>query len=312
ILVGEESAGRFTFHDLILAPGAGLPAHHLTGSDTYWCVLDGEVELTVGTRTAVAGRDGFAFVPEDTTQAIQNRSSEPARVFLWHSPAGPERAFAAAHRVFRQTPNATKGAFLDALGALGFSFHRGGERLENDARTNAPASRLDATIDTFDDFAGLRTQWARRAPVPKLVLDRTREGDIPMKGQDTKVLLSGDEGSGRCVVFHYGIEPGYRAPSHHQPSEEEIFLVLEGTLDLTVGNVTTQVPRGGFGFVPRYGTHSFGNPMKQGDARTITINSPAGHERGFEMLVREGGSERLPELLVAHGWHVHDAYHPAD
>jgi quercetin dioxygenase-like cupin family protein len=311
VLVGEESAGRFTFHDVIIAPGAGLPAHHLGGSDTYWCVLDGEVELTVGARTETARRDAFAYAPQDTTQAVRNGAQAPARLFLWHSPAGPERAFAAAHQLWRTEPGSPPHAYQEVLGELGFSFHGPEDRLANDSRTNATSERLEVSVNTFDDYAGLRAEWARRTPIPKLLHDRGAVADIPMKGQDTKVLLSGDEGSGRAVVMHYGIEPGYIAPSHHQPSEEEVFLVLEGRLELTLGNVTTSVPRGGFGFVPRYATHGFCN-LTAAETRTVTINSPAGHERGFEMIVREGSSEKLPDLLVAHGWHVHQAYQPAD
>jgi hypothetical protein len=37
----------------------------------------------------------------------------------------------------------------------------------------------------------------------------------------------------------------------------------------------------------------------------ITINSPGGHDRGFEMIVREMGSERFGELLAAHGFQFH-------
>lgn len=310
ILVGEQSAGRFTFHDVIIAPGAGLPEHHLHATDTYWVVLDGEVEMTVGVRRERTRRDGFAYIPEDTTQAIRNLGEAPARLFLWHSPAGIERAFAHAHQFWVDNPGATPEACQQALAVLGFSFHRSGEQLANDSRTNSSVARLESSVETFDDFAQMRNAWSQRRPVPKLVHDRSAAPDIPMSGQDTKVLLSGDEASGRCVVFHYGIDPGFRAPPHHQPSEEEIFLVLEGGLELTAGNVTESVPRGGFGFVPRYGTHGFSNQSKDAQTRTITINSPAGHERGFEMIVREGPSPRLPDLLVAHGWRLHDAYDP--
>ncbi len=309
VLIGEESAGRFTFHDVIVAPGAGLSEHHLQGADTYFVVLDGEIEMTVGTRTEVARRDGFAFVPESTTQAMHNRSKEPARLFMWHSPAGPERAFALAHKLWLDNPDATEDACQQALSTLGFRFHQKGQQLANDKLINAPVSRLDAHIETFDDLANLRVQWSHQSPVPKLLHDRSSALDIPMVGQDTKVLLSGDEGSGRCTVFHYGLDADYLAPPHHQPSEEEIFLILEGSLELTAGNTTREVPRGGFGFAPRYGTHAFVNRTKN-QTRMITINSPAGHERGFEMIVREGNSENLPRLLVAHGWRVHEQYTP--
>jgi mannose-6-phosphate isomerase-like protein (cupin superfamily) len=111
--------------------------------------------------------------------------------------------------------------------------------------------------------------------------------------------------------MQHSIVPGYLADAHHQPSEEEIFMVLDGRLDLTAGNATTELRRGGFGFAPRYGTHRFSNPMKQGLTRAVMVNSPAGHERGFQTLASKMDAENLPELIVAHGWSPHEPYEPS-
>lgn len=310
LVVAEESAGRFAIYDVIVAPGAQLPAFHLPTADTYLCMTAGELELTVGDVTGTAHKDTFAYVPGDTTQALRNTSDKPARLFLWHSPAGPERAFAAAHALWRERGDVAASAFRDVLADFGFRFHERGERQPGDDLTNTATDRLEARIETLGDFMALREGWRRRRPIPKLDHDWSAAMDVYVPGQDTKVLLSGDEGGGQSVVFQYSLEPGYRAPSHYQPTEEEIFMVLEGTLDLTAGNITTDLQVGGIGFVPRYGTHAFSNPMKAGRTRTMTINSPAGHERAFvaavsEMTAPDGPSAKLPEILVAHGWHFH-------
>lgn len=307
LLIGEESAGRFSIHDVILRPGATLPPHHLPDSDSYWYVVEGEVELTIGDRTELARRDAFGYAPQDTTQAIRNRSGAPARAYLWYSPAGPERAFALAHKVWLESRGSREPNWRDALSRLGFVFHESGQRRPNDMRTNECPDRLEAHIHTLSDFMDLRAAWSNRPPAPKLIHGRseTEAGDIPLAGQDTKVLLSGDEGAGRCVVFNYGVEPNYRAPPHHQPTEEEIFFIIEGELRLTVGNLTQDIPRCGFGFIPRNATHGFVNPTDK-LTRTITLNSPAGHERGFEMVVRDAGKAAFADLVVAHGWRLHD------
>jgi hypothetical protein len=54
-------------------------------------------------------------------------------------------------------------------------------------------------------------------------------------------------------------------------------------------------------FAPRNATHAFHNPTNA-VTTFLTVNSPAGHERGFQMIAREQQSDRLEELLVAHGW----------
>lgn len=310
LLVGEESAGRFTIHDVIVAPGAELPSFHLE-VDTYLCVLEGDLRLTVGDLVETARKDAFAFIPEGAAQALKNESGGPARLLLWHSPAGAERAFAAAHALWLAQPGAPASAYLDVLSGFGFRFHKDGAAARPHGQVNAPAAFLEAEVNSLDDFMALRRKWEDLPPVPKLLHDWRTAKCVDVPGQDTRVLLSGEEARGRCVVFQYGLDPGYRAPVHHQPTEEEIFLVVEGVLTLTAGNQTTELGVGGMGFVPRYGTHNFTNAMERGQVRTVTINSPAGHERAFaaamvELGRPEGPSDKLPGVLEAHGWHFHE------
>lgn len=307
ILVGEESGGRFTFHNIVLAPGAGLPAHHLPDADSYWYVAGGTVELTIGDRVRQVGSGAFGYAPRETTQAIRNASPEPARVVLWQSPAGYERAFAALHAATAAGADDAE-ARLRTLERFGVVVHRGPVTLANDARVNAAAARLDASIGSFDDFARLREEWSRRAPTPKLIERPTPYDRIALPGQDTAVLVSGDDTAGAAVVFHLVLHPGYGAPPHYQPSEEEIFLILDGELRLTVGTATAMLGPNAFGFSPRHGTHAFKN-VGPGLVRMITINAPAGHERGFEMLSTTTDEDRLGQVLVDHGWRMHP---PAD
>jgi uncharacterized cupin superfamily protein len=118
------------------------------------------------------------------------------------------------------------------------------------------------------------------------------------------MLLTGDESSGRAYVRFSTVSPGYVAQPHHQPTEEECFYVVEGELTLTIGSETRAVGPGGFGFAPRNATHGFSN-RSGSRTRVLVINSPAGHERGFEALLATREPERIPELLALHGWRVH-------
>lgn len=304
LLLGEESGGRFTFHDIVVRPGAVLAAHHLADVDNYWYVVGGELELTIGDRAILAGPDTLGYAPRDTTQAIANRSDDDGRVIMWQSPAGYERAFAELHRLTQEQPDISESDCRAVLGRYGYQFHEGTVRLPNDTRVNARPERLEVDVQSLDDFNRLRADWARQRAVPRLVIERDQCPDIPMDGQDTKVLISGDESAGEAVVFHLGVDAGYLAVPHHQPAEEEIFLVLEGEVKLTVGNQTVVLGPGGFGFAPRNGTHSFQNPTAE-TMRMVTINAPAGHERGFEMIVKEAGKDTFEAGLLAHGWRVH-------
>jgi hypothetical protein len=54
-----------------------------------------------------------------------------------------------------------------------------------------------------------------------------------------------------------------------------------------------------------YGTHAFVN-TSNAPVRIIGMNSPAGHERAFDMP--NPTPERLPGLMVALGWRLHGDY----
>jgi mannose-6-phosphate isomerase-like protein (cupin superfamily) len=306
LLRGEESTGRFSCHDIVLAPGAALPPHFHEVGNTYWWVIEGTVDLRIGHLTERVSRYGFGYAPACTRQGIKNPTSKPARVYVAYSPAGADHAFASAHAHWAATGEQDEQPYLAILARYGFNFDAH-TVLANDARTNEPASRIEAHITRFEEYAALRDAWSRRPGIPKLLTTPQRSSlDVP--GDENSiagsVLLSGDEGGGSAVAFVGQAEPGYGAPAHHQPSEEELFYVVEGELDLTCGSMTRRVGPGAFGFAPRNATHAFHNPTSA-VTTFLTVNSPAGHERGFEVIAREHQSDRLGELLVAHGWRMH-------
>lgn len=306
LLRGDESSGRWSFVSLVVAPGSEFPAHGHEVGDTYWFVLEGEVELTVGSVTSKLTGPSFAFVPEQTTQALVNRSGARAVVYVGYAPAGAERAFHAAHRLWKQQPDARAEAYREVFLAHGFKFTNGAP-LPNDARTNLKVPRVDADIHHLDDYQKLRARWAKLTPVPKLVPDVKTCLNIPITNQETRVMLNPEEARGGASVFFGGLEKGFGAPPHHQPSEEEFFIVLKGPLSLTVGNETeAQAQPGAFGFAPRFATHNF---MNFNDDRTFifTINSPAGHDRGFELAVKESGTPNFGEKIGNFGFQFHQS-----
>jgi quercetin dioxygenase-like cupin family protein len=150
-----------------------------------------------------------------------------------------------------------------------------------DERTGQAVEKTPFTINSSEDFARLRQVWAKMPMIPKA--SRVDE-DIPVfriPGSTIKVLMSGEESGGSVSVFYQEVEPGFGAPPHHQPNEEEHFFILEGEMEMTVGNQTIHATPGTFAFAPRNATHGFKNNGSE-VCRFITWNSPAGHERMFE------------------------------
>jgi quercetin dioxygenase-like cupin family protein len=309
LLRGEESSGRFSFHSVILAPGAELPPHYHEIGDVYWFLVDGEIELTVGSQTTALRPWSFGFAPAQTTQAVANRSAKPAHVFAAYSPAGAGCAFASLHQLWREKPDSDPAAYRQLLTDHGFQF-TAGTPLPNDVRTNQEAPRVDARIERLDDFLALRERWRQLRPVPKIVPDPRTCYNLSMMGEENHVILNPEEAGGAASVFFSGgVEP-FAAPPHHQPTEEEFFIILEGAMRLTIGNKTVEeaLP-GAFGFAPRFGTHAFSNARggRGSMVRMFNMNAPGGHDRGFELAVKERSSPRFGELIAAHGFQFHSA-----
>lgn len=307
LLRGEESSGRWSVHSIVLSPGAVLPAHIRHDADCYWLVVEGGLDTTVGARRSELHGPAFAFAPAGTVQAIANRSASPVEVLLGCSPAGADRAFDAAHRLWTDSVEDDPRAYLDLLSDHGFRFVTPAAGQDADA-IDAVAPRVECEIACAADMAALRQRWSQMPPVPRMVADPSRCRNIEVEGQETRVLLTPEESGGRASVFMEGVEAGFGAPPHHQPNEDEFFFVLEGPLRLTIGDVTAEAaPRGAFAFAPRFATHAFTNAT-DAKLRMFSMNSPGGHDRGFELATRiSRDSPGFGELIQAHGFQFHEA-----
>jgi len=299
---GEESSGRWAIHSIILAPGAEFWPHAFDGG-AYFLVMDGEVSVTIGAQSAALRRGASAFAPAQTTQAFANRSSQPTGFFIAHTPAGSDRAFAAVHALSRSRPGSAPSDYRRVLSQHGFAFTDGAPQ-PNDGRVNAHVPRVDAEIETANDYQLLRERWSKLPPTPRIVRNREECYNIPVPDQETRVLVRPEESSAQASMFAGVLQPGFGAPPHHQPTEEEIFFVQDGAVRLIIGSQTAMASRGAFGFAPRYCTHAFKNEAQE-NALVVTINSPGGHDRGFELATKGLTMERLLPRMPAHGFEFH-------
>ena len=98
------------------------------------------------------------------------------------------------------------------------------------------------------------------------------------------VLKVGAENSNHMSVFEIAVAPGFDVGAHVHTAIEEAFYVLEGSLNLQVGDETgTGIGPGSFMFVPKGAAHRFWNDTDK-PARILFTCSPPGHERYFEEL----------------------------
>ena len=81
-------------------------------------------------------------------------------------------------------------------------------------------------------------------------------------------------------------------PPHTHKRDDGAFLVLKGSMDVTVAGVTTSVRPGGFAFAPRGVPHAF--TITSDVVRVLVIATPGGAEQFFRAAGQPASAMALP------------------
>lgn len=103
---------------------------------------------------------------------------------------------------------------------------------------------------------------------------------------------AGDTG-GAYTVHEQWITPAGNPPPHVHRDEDEAFLVLSGSIDVTVGDATVAVGAGGFAFGPRGLPHTYA--VTSDVAHLLVISSPSGAEAFFRAVGEPAAELALPQ-----------------
>ncbi len=111
-------------------------------------------------------------------------------------------------------------------------------------------------------------------------------------GTSIKILVSALEGGdGTCVVEHY-LPHGDAPPLHVHRTEDEIFIVLYGTLRVEVGGQTRHLQAGDAALAPKGVPHSY--RVESDAARVLTITRGRDFETMLRTMSRPAGGAGLP------------------
>ena len=122
---------------------------------------------------------------------------------------------------------------------------------------------------------------------PKII--RSEEGqNLNVIGDMQTIKLSGKDTGGQFTLIEEENIPGTMIPLHVHNNEDEVFKVLKGQMELTVGGTTTILNAGDIGYGPKGVPHSW-KIVGSEKAKVILSVFPAGIEVMFEEL------SRLPE-----------------
>ena len=113
---------------------------------------------------------------------------------------------------------------------------------------------------------------------------RSNEGKVVnVLGDMQTFKLTGKDTNGLFTLIEEENEPGTGIPPHVHTNEDEVFKVIEGEMELTVGGETTILKAGDLAFGPRGIPHSW-KIVGDSKAKVILSVFPAGIEDMFEEL----------------------------
>ena len=107
------------------------------------------------------------------------------------------------------------------------------------------------------------------------------EGDryAPPGHPEVVVKATSEQTGGAYSLLEFTVDVD-GPPLHVHHETEEVFYILEGEVEITVGPTTVRAVAGGFVLIARETPHTFKNGGSK-PARILTIYSPAGFEQFF-------------------------------
>jgi len=123
----------------------------------------------------------------------------------------------------------------------------------------------------------------RTAPLQPTIVKPEQVLPIKAFGLDIKVLLSTEAAGGAISVLMGWHKPGEGPPDHVHFKQEEMFFIVEGTYELTVGGQTSTAGPGTIVFIPRNTVHRFKNV---GDTTACMLDwtLPGGQDHYFKAI----------------------------
>jgi quercetin dioxygenase-like cupin family protein len=115
-----------------------------------------------------------------------------------------------------------------------------------------------------------------------IVLGAGEGKNISVLGSSYTYKASKEETRGAYALIEHTVE-GDGPPPHIHKTEEQAFYVLDGQLNVLIGERTVTATAGAFVLVPRGTVHTFSN-AGTASARVLVIISPAGFEKFFEEI----------------------------
>jgi mannose-6-phosphate isomerase-like protein (cupin superfamily) len=119
-------------------------------------------------------------------------------------------------------------------------------------------------------------------------------------GERFKIRISSAQTLGACSVIEIVADPHNGVPLHIHNKEEEHFIVLEGTLDIAIGDRRWDAPAGTSATVKRGVPHAWCNPSDT-PLHMLVVFSPGHIEGLFRAAAGVGDVDKITAIAARYG-----------
>ena len=113
----------------------------------------------------------------------------------------------------------------------------------------------------------------------------------------TYLADSADTNGAFSLLEAYAL-PGSEPPAHVHSREDELFYVLEGEMEVFIGEDVFKAAAGGCVFLPRLKPHTF--IIRSPSLRMLALFTPGGIEAKFRIMSTPVGDFALPDKALPH------------
>lgn len=138
-----------------------------------------------------------------------------------------------------------------------------------------------------------------------IILAQGEGEQVSLMGTTFTFKTTSAETAGTLFIYETVSPPGLLVPPHIHANEDEFCYVLEGALDVQVGDEVTRLKAGDVAFLPRNIPHGLTNPGP-GVNKLLFVATPGGLENLFReaAALSSGGAldmEKFAQLGAEHG-----------
>jgi quercetin dioxygenase-like cupin family protein len=109
-----------------------------------------------------------------------------------------------------------------------------------------------------------------------------------------EMLATGEDTEGRYTFFEVLGPPGDEPPLHVHDADDEAFLVLDGELEVWIGDTHTTLGPGDYALLPKGVPHIYRVSSPQ-PARWLVLLAPAGFDRFLRAVSQPAQEARIPD-----------------